>query len=361
MMKVGHLTFDANFDSGNLVKAELDDGIVYLRLRADAHSQLSTWFHFSVSGAAAGEELRFVIEGYTNQSALFNADHRPVVRALPSRPAWQLLRAPCLLVPDSDGAGKCNLHMRHKVEQAGDTLFFAFTFPYPFNQLCRLLDSIEASHGNQCLVRVPTPAPPPQPTAVYFAREVLALSLEGRPVEMLTISSCEGVQWQAPRQPWPEDARLFPSREEAAAAEAADAAAAASPAATVPRTRPHVFKGKRVVMITARVHPGETPGSFALEGILEVLLRQDDPRSARLRQLFVFLVVPCLNPDGVVLGHFRFDTLGKNLNRSYADPDPRTESTIWATKVSAQLPLVAHVGLLRRGCTLVMLNSVNNR
>ena len=39
-----------------------------------------------------------------------------------------------------------------------------------------------------------------------------------------------------------------------------------------------------------------------------------------------------LNPDGVARGHFRFDTLGQNLNRHYEYPDPAKQPSIYAVK-----------------------------
>lgn len=95
-----------------------------------------------------------------------------------------------------------------------------------------------------------------------------------------------------------------------------------------------LFQGKRVVIISGRVHPGETPGSFALDGMLDVLTRKDDPRSQELRRRFVFVVIPHLNPDGVVRGHWRMDTRGVNLNRCYVEPQLDAEPSVFALKVS---------------------------
>ena len=36
--------------------------------------------------------------------------------------------------------------------------------------------------------------------------------------------------------------------------------------------RPFKFKGKKTIFLSSRVHPGETPASFVLTGILNFLL-----------------------------------------------------------------------------------------
>jgi len=38
--------------------------------------------------------------------------------------------------------------------------------------------------------------------------------------------------------------------------------------------RPHLFKDKRTIFLTSRVHPGETPASFVLEGIMKMLCEE---------------------------------------------------------------------------------------
>lgn len=86
-----------------------------------------------------------------------------------------------------------------------------------------------------------------------------------------------------------------------------------------------------MVFVTARVHPGETPGSYMLDGLLESVLSPTE-RGYLLRRNFVFKVIPILNPDGVYRGHYRLDARGFNLNRCYVYPSPDEYPVIYATK-----------------------------
>jgi len=51
-----------------------------------------------------------------------------------------------------------------------------------------------------------------------------------------------------------------------------------------------------------------------MEGFLEFIVSNDKEARA-LRQLFVFKIVPMLNPDGVVVGNYRCSLTGLDLNR----------------------------------------------
>jgi murein tripeptide amidase MpaA len=81
------------------------------------------------------------------------------------------------------------------------------------------------------------------------------------------------------------------------------------PLAKTNMDRPNKSK-KPTIFISARVHPGEVPSSFVMNGILDFLTRDDDPQTMALLDNFVFKIIPMLNPDGVVRGHYRLDNLG---------------------------------------------------
>lgn len=50
------------------------------------------------------------------------------------------------------------------------------------------------------------------------------------------------------------------------------------------------------------------------------------------RKMYVFKIVPFLNPDGVFNGCYRSDTLGQNLNRVYLAPKIETQPSIYAVR-----------------------------
>lgn len=89
---------------------------------------------------------------------------------------------------------------------------------------------------------------------------------------------------------------------------------------------------KPVILITARVHPLETPASFVMNGIVNFLTGLDDARSYILRKHYVFVLVPMLNPDGVARGHTRMDMFNQNLNRYYNTPDLLKQPSCYAIR-----------------------------
>lgn len=95
---------------------------------------------------------------------------------------------------------------------------------------------------------------------IYFKRELLINSLEGRRVDLLTITSFEGIMTRK------EDSlgNLFPEDQSTA-------------------TRCHRFENKKMIFLSSRVHPGETPASFILNGFLNMILDRKNPIAIALR------------------------------------------------------------------------------
>ena len=114
-------------------------------------------------------------------------------------------------------------------------------------------------------------------------------------MEMITISSKDGITEE--RETIPKEGEdnngLYPEAE------------------IDPSRRPLAFDyNKKIVVFTARVHPGESPGSHVLNGALNLITDLKSEQGRYLRKNFVFKIIPALNPDGVSRGYYRLDTLG---------------------------------------------------
>ena len=64
---------------------------------------------------------------------------------------------------------------------------------------------------------------------------------------------------------------------------------------------PEALRGRRGVVLSSRVHPGESNSSWMMKGAID-FLTGNSLDAKILRDNFVFKVVPMLNPDGVING-----------------------------------------------------------
>lgn len=154
-------------------------------------------------------------------------------------------------------------------DRPGDTYEFAYCFPYSFSRLQTWLTALDA-HMYE-----------------HVQRRSLGRSVEGRPLEMLTITHPRNLKYST-RHP-----------------------------------------DLRVAFVSARVHPGETPASFVCQGLVDYLV---SPRCQALRERVMFKVVPMLNPDGVYHGTYRCSLNGYDLNRCWRTPTAWKHPTIAALK-----------------------------
>ena len=83
--------------------------------------------------------------------------------------------------------------------------------------------------------------------------------------------------------------------------------------------------------MTGRVHPGETPASWITKGFVD-FITSNVPAARLLRRMFVFKIVPMINPDGVFYGNNRCSLAGVDLNRQWQSPSPHTHPTVYYAK-----------------------------
>ncbi|XP_069829354.1 cytosolic carboxypeptidase-like protein 5 isoform X2 [Dendropsophus ebraccatus] len=325
-VRCGGLLFSSKFDSGNLSrveKVERPDGDgdnsgnggsssptpdyefnVWTKpdcADTEYENGNRSWFYFSVRGGAPGKVIKINIMNMNKQSKLYGQGMAPFVRTVPIRSRWERIRdRPTFQMVENQFV----LSFVHRfLDCRGATTYFAFCFPFSYEECQELLSGLDDRFSDSRLM-FPGSSPP---DSIYYQRELLCHSLEGLRVDLLTISSCHGMMEE--REPRLD--KLFPDR-------------------SCPR--PYRFSGKRVFFLSSRVHPGETPSSFVFNGFLEFILRRDDPRAAMLRRMYVFKLIPMLNPDGVMRGHYRTDTRGVNLNRQYLAPDAELHPSVYGAK-----------------------------
>jgi len=91
------------------------------------------------------------------------------------------------------------------------------------------------------------------------------------------------------------------------------------------------YTRKKEVVLTGRVHPGETCGSFMMEGFIKFITSQKLV-AVELRKRCVFKIIPFTNPDGVIAGNYRVAFSGNDLNRQYANPHPKLHPEVFSVK-----------------------------
>ena len=99
-----------------------------------------------------------------------------------------------------------------------------------------------------------------------------------------------------------------------------------------------VLANKKAIILTARVHPGESNSSIIIQALIEYLL-SNDKKVDYLRKNFIFKIIPMLNPDGVIRGNFRMNSVGKDLNRMWMDENLDNSPSVFYTHKMIQKTL----------------------
>ena len=265
------LIFDASFESGNLAEAQLvcESPLEYdLHIRPDTlNTRHRVWFYFSVRGAIRGQKVLINLVGHSKTKSLYRDGMAPVVSSS-RRPYWERMPEGCVYYYRSARHNKQYvLSFPFCFERADEVYYFAYCFPYTYSYLQQVLFTLE------------------QKALPYVRRECLARSLQARRLDLLTISSPANLKLDAAFMA----AGGYVGGYTGSAAPAAASAAAAAAAAA---------RQKHVILVTGRVHPGETPASFVMHGLL-LFLTSEQPQARELREAALLKVVPMLNPDGV--------------------------------------------------------------
>ena len=316
-MECDGLVFCSDFCSGNLKCARRNGAYVELEIRRDCEGteferRSATWFYFRVrDDSQKKRKVTFKLLNMNRQGALYKNGYKVFVQR---DDEWSRIASTSFLADDA--LQKATVTWDHTFRN--DEVAFAFCYPYSYEDLQKSLGVAEEK-AKRC--------------GAYFQRELLCYSLERRRVDLLTITepddhhsrrqSLVDASIKQERPEVDEGGAVFDEAEASLERKVFDSSWLLPLARLGSESRPLAFDERRVVLVSCRVHPGETPASYLLDGILEALL-EDSAVAKELRSKFLWRIVPMLNPDGVAKGHYRHDSRGVDLNRVYGDDcDPR--------------------------------------
>jgi murein tripeptide amidase MpaA len=232
------ISISSGFDSGNIRTLSITDSPAGFRAEleivTDHQSDFYQWFHFRVANAAGrAVELAIVNCG---QSAYPDGWAGYSARISEDRENW-------LLADTSYADGTLTI----RLEPDSNAVWIAYFAPYSMERHHDLIAWAASQSGVE--------------------HRELGLTLDGQPLDLLTIG-------EGPKQVW----------------------------------------------LYARQHPGESMAEWWMEGALERLTDEEDAVARLLRQKATIHLVPNMNPDGSRRGHLRTNAVGVNLNREWHEP-----------------------------------------
>ncbi|XP_043267554.1 cytosolic carboxypeptidase 2-like [Venturia canescens] len=274
------LRFESRFESGNLGKViKITDTYYQLHLRNDLYTQRHMqWYYFRITNTRSRTIYRLSIVNFCKEDSLYNEGLKPLLYSTKDASMHAVGWRRCgdnITYYKNDSSDeekeKHTLTFNITFPHDQDTVYLAHCYPYTYTDLQEYLSRISSD-----------------PVKTKFTKlRLLCRTLAGNNVYYLTI--------------------------------------------TAP-TYNEECKKKKGIVITARVHPGETPSSWMMKGIIDFLTGESN-QARELRERFIFKLVPMLNPDGVIVGNNRCSLSGKDLNRQYRTVMRESYPSVWHTKL----------------------------
>ncbi|CAF2396050.1 unnamed protein product [Rotaria sp. Silwood2] len=243
-----HLLFDSQFECGNLRKAiQITEEEYDLILRPDINTfRYHQWFYFEVSNMRPDITYRFNIINFEKLNSQFNAGMQPVMfsvcDALGGKSYWRRIGEKISYYKNTYGKKKkiyYTLTFNIRFAHANDICYIAYHYPYTYTTLMTDLVNWSNTYDR---------------ASIYFRQQVLCKTLSGNDCPLLTITSFYNQN------------DLYQNEKQTIS-----------------------LHERSYVILTARVHPGESNASWIMKGIIDYLL-SDEPTARILRDRFIFKV-----------------------------------------------------------------------
>ncbi|KAJ9574583.1 hypothetical protein L9F63_008210, partial [Diploptera punctata] len=282
--RVDGLRFESRFESGNLAKVvKITDSYYELYLRTDMYTNRHMqWYYFRVENMRNKIVYQHFILNMCKAESLYSVGMRPLLYSTKEAQlngiGWRrsgenisyYRNEP--LPDEEDQLPSYTLTFNIEFPHDNDRVYLAHCYPYTYSDLQDYLIHLQ-NHPVK---------------STYSKLRLLCRSLAGNNVYYLTVTA--------------------PSQQDEP-------------------------KKKKAIVVTARVHPGETPASWMMKGFLD-FLTGDSLQARELRDKFIFKLVPMLNPDGVIVGNNRCSLTGRDLNRQYRTVIRETYPPVWHTQTN---------------------------
>ncbi|KAI8845719.1 hypothetical protein BJ741DRAFT_585627 [Chytriomyces cf. hyalinus JEL632] len=289
--RIPALQFESRFESGNLGKAIRRGPSHYeLHVRCDlntaGHAQ---WYYFRVKGMVTRNEdtyedvvYRFDIVNLNKPKSLYSTGLKPLLYsdhlAAEKGIGWHRTGAnisyyttpefQCTAHDAEQSAHpKYTLSFTMHFPKRDDTVYIAHCFPYTYTELQQDIQALKSD----------------TPRSSLFRHTILAKSVAGNNLDLLTVTN--------------------------------------------PVSTPQALASRRGIVLSARVHPGETNASWMMRGLMRFLTGPSE-EAYLLREQFVIKLVPMINPDGVIVGNYRCNLSGYDLNRQWTNTNSSRASSV---------------------------------
>uniref|UniRef100_A0A0N5BWS4 Peptidase_M14 domain-containing protein n=1 Tax=Strongyloides papillosus TaxID=174720 RepID=A0A0N5BWS4_STREA len=294
-----HLIFESRFESGNLRRAyQMDSNFYQLIISPDINqkSHHYQWFYFQVSNVECDREYVFEIVNCLKSTSMFSHGMQPVMFSVTDslndpKKGWHrtgtnicyfrnlyTLNSKNGEVNENDDKGVDKVRYFYTIrfsitfKHQNDICYIAYHYPYTFSYLQATLERIISVKKSK----------------IYYRIDEIGKSLNKNSMKLVTITA-------------------------------------------------NPFDDKReIIVISARVHPGETNSSWIMHGILKFLFDNENEEANLLREKFIFKIFPMLNPDGVINGSHRCSLSGNDLNRTWHNPIKNIHPEIYHSKAVIQ-------------------------
>ena len=306
------LIFESRFESGNLLcafKTEKNSYQLYLQNDTNTTGYIQ-WFFFRVSNTKKGNKTNFTIINMLRSSCIYKKGLKIMIyskkQAQTENIGWHrdceniMYYTNNLFTYNEKSKIKRSLNslsFDYEFKYDNDTVYFANCCPYFYSKLVKEIKMKEKKHS-------------------FFFKKVITQTLGGNDLYLLNINTSK-----------PQN-KIYSANSTPQLDEKLNQKIQKTLNASHPSDKNN---SKKAVIMIARQHPGETVGSYVIEGCIDFLLGKSE-EAKKLREIYNFQIIPMMNPDGVLVGNSRTGFAGCDLNRRWSKPNEIIHPEIYYTK-----------------------------